>query len=136
MISQRSTAPDHDGSAKPAEDDHLALRKRAVVLIVVAFVLLRAANATMTSIMTLFVTETMRIDVILAGIALGVAAGLEVPALVLIGRLSRRFSSLRLIVTGCVAGIAYYVAMAYVTGPASPSNRSTPGASPRSPASD
>ena len=31
-----------------------------------------------------------------AGIALGVAAGLEVPALILIGRLSRRFSSLRL----------------------------------------
>jgi SET family sugar efflux transporter-like MFS transporter len=68
--------------------------------------------------MTLFVTETMRIDVIWAGIALGVAAGLEVPALVLIGRLSLRFSSLRLIVTGCLAGIAYYVAMAYVTGPA------------------
>ena len=94
----------------------MALRKRAVVLIV-AFVLLQAANATVTSIMTLFVTETMRIDVIWAGIALGVAAGLEVPALVLIGRLSLRFSSLRLIVTGCVAGIAYYVAMAYVTGP-------------------
>ncbi len=59
----------------------------------------------------------MHIDVIWAGIALGVAAGLEVPALILIGRLSRRFSSLRLITTGCVAGIAYYVAMAYVTGP-------------------
>ena len=117
MISQRSAAPDHDGSAKPAEDDHLALRKRAVVLIVAAFVLLQAANATVTSIMTLFVTETMRIDVIWAGIALGVAAGLEVPALVLIGRLSLRFSSLRLIATGCIAGIAYYVAMAYVTGP-------------------
>jgi len=55
--------------------------------------------------------------VIWAGIALGVAAGLEVPALVLIGRLSLRFSSLRLIATGCIAGIAYYVAMAYVTGP-------------------
>ena len=67
--------------------------------------------------MTLFVTETMHLDVIWAGIALGVAAGLEVPALVLIGRLSVRFSSLRLIMTGCVAGIAYYVAMAYVTGP-------------------
>jgi SET family sugar efflux transporter-like MFS transporter len=118
MISQRSTASDHDGSARPTEDDHLTLRKRAVILIVAAFVLLQAANATVTSIMTLFVTETMRIDVIWAGIALGVAAGLEVPALVLIGRLSLRFSSLRLIVTGCVAGIAYYVAMAYVTGPA------------------
>jgi MFS transporter, SET family, sugar efflux transporter len=88
-----------------------------VALIVAAFVLLQAANATVTSIMTLFVTETMRIDVIWAGIALGVAAGLEVPALVLIGRLSLRFSSLRLISTGCVTGIVYYVAMAYVTGP-------------------
>ncbi len=117
MIFQRTAAPDHDGPAKAAADDHLALRKRAVVLIVAAFVLLQAANATVTSIMTLFVTETMRIDVIWAGIALGVAAGLEVPALVLIGRLSLRFSSLGLIVTGCVAGIAYYIAMAYVTGP-------------------
>ena len=118
MISQQSAAPDHDSSAKAAEDDHMALRRRGVALIVAAFVLLQAANATVTSIMTLFVTETMRIDVIWAGIALGVAAGLEVPALVLIGRLSLRFSSLRLIVTGCLAGIAYYVAMAYVTGPA------------------
>jgi SET family sugar efflux transporter-like MFS transporter len=117
MISQRSAAPDHDVQAKAAEEDHLALQRRAVILIVAAFVLLQAANATVTSIMTLFVTETMRINVIWAGIALGVAAGLEVPALILIGRLSRRFSSLRLITTGCVAGIAYYIAMAYVTGP-------------------
>ena len=117
MIFQRTAAPDHDEPAKAAAADHLALRKRAVVLIVAAFVLLQAANATVTSIMTLFVTETMRINVIWAGIALGVAAGLEVPALVLIGRLSLRFSSLGLIVTGCVAGIAYYIAMAYVTEP-------------------
>jgi SET family sugar efflux transporter-like MFS transporter len=117
MISQRSAAPAHAGAAEVVEEDHLALRTRAVVLIVAAFVLLQAANATVTSIMTLFVTETMRINVIWAGIALGVAAGLEVPALILIGRLSRRFSSLRLITTGCVAGIAYYIAMAYVTGP-------------------
>jgi MFS transporter, SET family, sugar efflux transporter len=118
MIAQRSSARDHDGSPKPAEDDYLTLRKRAVVLIVAAFVLLQAGNATVTSIMTVFVTETMRIDVIWAGIALGVAAGLEIPALILIGRLSLRFSSLRLIATGCLAGIAYYVSMAYVTGPA------------------
>jgi SET family sugar efflux transporter-like MFS transporter len=117
MISQRSAAPEHGSSAPHAEDDHLALRTRAVVLIVAAFVLLQAANATVTSIMTLFVTQTMHINVIWAGIALGVAAGLEVPALVLIGRLSIRFSSLGLIMTGCVAGIAYYLAMAYVSGP-------------------
>jgi hypothetical protein len=34
MISQRSAASDHDGPAKAAEEDHLALRTRAVVLIV------------------------------------------------------------------------------------------------------
>ena len=117
MISQRSAALDRGKPAGRAEDDHLALGRGAVVLIVAAFVLLQAANATVTSIMTLFVVETVRIDVIWAGIALGVAAGLEVPALILIGKLSLRFSSLRLVATGCVAGIAYYVAMAYVTGP-------------------
>ena len=117
MIFQRSAAADDGHPTKPAEDDHLALRRSAVVLIVAAFVLLQAANATVTSIMTLFVTETVGLEVIWAGIALGVAAGLEVPALVLIGKLSLRFSSLRLVATGCVAGIAYYVAMAYVTGP-------------------
>jgi hypothetical protein len=45
MISRRSAAPDHGGSAEPAEDDHLALGTRAVVLIVAAFVLLPAVNA-------------------------------------------------------------------------------------------
>ena len=117
MMFRRAAAAEDEGSTRPAEDDHLALRRSAVVLIVGAFVLLQAANATVTSIMTLFVTATVRIDVIWAGIALGVAAALEVPALILIGKLNLRFSSLRLIATGCLAGIAYYVAMAYVTGP-------------------
>ena len=117
MITQRSAAPDPNGPAQPAEDDHLALRRSAVVLIVAAFVLLQAANATVTSIMTLYVAETVQIEVIWAGIALGVAAGLEVPALILMGKLSLRFSSLKLLATGCLAGIAYYVTMAFVTGP-------------------
>ena len=115
MISQRSTATDHDGSAKRAEDDHLALRKRAVALIVAAFVLLQAANPR-TSILTLYLTERCA-STCLGRHRLRRRAGLEVPALILIGRLSLRFSSLRLVTTGCVAGIAYYVAMAYVTGP-------------------
>lgn len=117
MIFQQSGERNNDDPTKTPQDDHLRLGRTAVVLIVAAFVLLQAANATVMSIMTLFVTETVRIDVIWAGIALGVAAGLEVPALLLIGKLSLRFSSLRLIAGGCLAGIAYYVAMAYVTGP-------------------
>jgi MFS transporter, SET family, sugar efflux transporter len=52
-----------------------------------------------------------------AGIALGVAAALEVPALISIGRLSDRYSHLGLIATGCLAGIAYYLGLAFVTGP-------------------
>ena len=53
----------------------------------------------------------------MAGIALGVAAALEVPALILIGRLSERYSRLGLIATSCLAGIAYYLGLAFATGP-------------------
>src|SRR5687768_5065508 len=67
--------------------------------------------------MSLYVTETLGLDMMWAGAALGVAAGLEIPALLLIGRLSYRFSDLRLIASGCVVGIAYYAAMVFVPGP-------------------
>jgi len=67
--------------------------------------------------MTVYVTETLRLDVMWAGIALGVAAALEVPALLIVGRLSERFSHLSLIAVGCLAGIAYYLGLAFATGP-------------------
>ena len=86
------------------------------MLIIAAFVLLQATNATGMTIMTVYVTETMHLDVMWAGIALGVAAALEVPALLLIGRLGERYSRLVLIATSCVAGIAYYLGLAFVTG--------------------
>ena len=79
--------------------------------------LLQATNATGMTILTVYVTETVRLDVLWAGIALGVAAALEVPALILIGRLTERFSSLGLVATGCLAGIAYYLGLAFATGP-------------------
>ena len=82
-----------------------------------AFILLQATNATAMTIMTVYVTETLQLNVMWAGIALGVAAALEVPALLLIGRLSERHSNLGLIATSCVAGIAYYIGLAFVTGP-------------------
>ena len=117
MLAQRSaTHPDTAAPTRSTDDDR-PTPKLGVALIVVAFILLQAANATVVSIMTLFVTETLGLNVIWAGVALGVAAALEVPALVLIGRLSRRFSSLALLTSGAVAGIAYYVAMVFVSGP-------------------
>ena len=110
------TEPDTPVRTTPTDDD-VQLSRTAVVIVVVAFVLLQAGNATVLSILTLYVTDTLRIDVVWAGIALGLAAGLEVPALLAMGRLTHRFSSLRLLVSGCLAGIGYYVGVALITGP-------------------
>ena len=108
-----------DPSATPAAatSDESPVSRAGMVLILAAFVLLQATNATGMTIMTVYVTETLHLDVMWAGIALGVAAALEIPALLLIGRLSERYSHLGLIATSCLAGIAYYLGLAFVTGP-------------------
>jgi SET family sugar efflux transporter-like MFS transporter len=93
------------------------MSRTAVVVIVGAFVILQATNYAVVVIMSVFVTKTLGLKLIWGGIALGVAAGVEIPALLLIGRLGRRYSDLGLIATGCLAGIAYYVGMSYVSGP-------------------
>jgi len=88
-----------------------------VAVIVVVFVALQATNAAAIAVMTLFVTDRMRLPVAWAGVALGVAAALEIPALLAIGRLSRRLPATWLIASGCVAGIVFYTLMAYARGP-------------------
>ena len=115
----RAAAAAVDGSAaKPAAaPEESPVGQAGIVLITAAFVLLQATNATAMTFMTIYVTETLRLDVVWAGISLGVTAVLEVPALILIGRLTEPFSNLGLIATGCVAGIAYYVGVAFVSGP-------------------
>ena len=123
MIAQRNAAD--RGAAAAGEppraaaaiEDESPVGRVGIVLIMSAFVLLQATNATAMTIMTVDVTETLHLDVMWAGIALGVAAALEVPALISIGRLSDRYSHLGLLATGCVAGIAYYIGLANVTGP-------------------
>ena len=124
MISHRSAATraaaatgDSPSTPAAAVPDESPVGRAGIVLIMAAFVLMQATNAAAMTIMTLYVTETLRLDVIWAGIALGVAAALEVPALVFIGRLSDRFSHLGLVATGCLAGVAYYLGLAFVTGP-------------------
>lgn len=116
MLAVRS--PAHAGQAEaagPVGDDQ-PMARTGVAVVVAAFIALLATNNAVVSIMTLFVTTTLGLDVRWAGVALGVAAGLEIPALLLIGRLSQHFSDLGLIASGCVTGIAYYIAMAYVSG--------------------
>jgi SET family sugar efflux transporter-like MFS transporter len=117
MLAQQPAAITDQTAPTQRSGDDQAMAKLGVALIVAAFIALQATNATVVSILVLFVTDALRQDVIWAGVALGAAAALEVPALVLIGRLSRRHSSLVLIASGCVAGVAYYIAMVYVSGP-------------------
>ena len=67
--------------------------------------------------MSLFVTDRLGLGVGWAGVALGVAAGLEIPALLLIGRLTDRVPGSLLLLSGCVAGVVYYAGMAFAHGP-------------------
>ena len=117
MLGERSAGRAGPEAADDAAGSDVPMPKSGVALIVAAFVALQATNAAAVSVMSLFVTRTLGLDVIWAGVTLGVAAALEIPALLAVGRLSRRYSSLALIACGCLAGIAYYVAMAAVTGP-------------------
>lgn len=99
------------------EEDDVSLGTAGIVLVTAAFVLLQATNATAMSFLAVYVPQTMGADVVWAGVALGVAAGLEVPALMIVARLTTRHSSLGLILTSCVAGIAYYLGVAVASGP-------------------
>ncbi|NNC13616.1 MFS transporter [Planctomonas sp. JC2975] len=118
MLRMRQRSPEHAvRKTVDASRDEVAYPIVAVVAIAVAFVALQATNYVVTTVMALFVVNTLQLPVFWAGIALAVAAGAEIPALMIIGRLSRRFSSLTLIAAGCVVGTAFYVLMAVVNGP-------------------
>ncbi len=91
--------------------------RAATALIVAAFVLFQATNATAMAFLALYVTETVGLPILWAGVTLGLAAALEVPALLITGRLADRYPHLTLVAVGAIAGIAYYLGLAAVTGP-------------------
>ena len=105
-----------DPEARPEPDGPLVGRA-AIVAIVAAFTLLQATNATVMSIMTLYVTDDLRLALAWGGVALGLAALLEVPAFWLIGHLSGRLSTRVLMVSGCVAGVVLYIGLLFARGP-------------------
>jgi SET family sugar efflux transporter-like MFS transporter len=115
--SARAVAAAPTSAPAAASSGESPVSRTGIVLIVAAFIVLQATNATGMTIMTVYVTETLQLNLMWAGIALGVAAALEVPALLVIGRLGERHSHLALIAGSCVAGIAYYLGLAFVTGP-------------------
>lgn len=93
------------------------LSRARLAVIIVAFVLIQAANAATTAVLTLFVGDGLGLPLLWAGLALSLAAALEIPALVWLGRLSERFSLTGLMLAGCLAGMAYCVGMAFVREP-------------------
>src|SRR4029453_246807 len=99
------------------QNDSSLPSKWAITGVVMGFTLLQATDSSAVTIMALFVGQKMGGELIWAGIALGVAAALEIPALLVIGRLSRHLSGTVLITSGCMAGILYYAAMTFVADP-------------------
>jgi SET family sugar efflux transporter-like MFS transporter len=112
--SHLATAP---GGGGPGDRLVEAVRRPGVPLLVLALVLLMAANSASVSALPLLVTQELALDVIWSGVALGVAAGLEIPVLLALGRLAPRVGQRRLIAAGCVAGVGYLTAMTFCTGP-------------------
>ncbi|WP_392545207.1 MFS transporter [Oryzobacter telluris] len=121
MIRERSRAALEAESAVavPAVGDRMldAVRRPEVGLLLLAFVLLGAAGNAAVSTLPLLVTERLGLSLVWGGVALGTAAALEIPVLVALGRMSGRFGPRRIIAAGCVAGVAYYLAMTVVGGP-------------------
>ena len=116
MRQHRSAAAE---TPEPARSPHALPRgsRTATVVIIGAFVLFQATNATAMTFMALYVTETVGLSVMWAGIVLGVAAALEVPALMIIGRLGDRISHLTLVAVGAVLSAVYYAGLMLVTEP-------------------
>jgi MFS transporter, SET family, sugar efflux transporter len=118
MIHERSTSRARPAAADAPGDRIVeALRRPGVPVLIAALVLLMAANTASVSALPLLVTQQLGLDVIWSGVALGVAAGLEIPVLLVLGRMVGRYGQRRLIAAGCLAGVAYLVAMALCTGP-------------------
>jgi SET family sugar efflux transporter-like MFS transporter len=117
MLAQRSADQAQPSPPTEAAGDEAPMSRLGVGLVVAAFVALQATNNAVVAIMGVFVTRELGLAVMWAGVALAVAAAFEIPALLVTGRLTRRYSSLGLIASGCLVGIAYYVAMAFVSGP-------------------
>ena len=117
MIRQRSSLDVPAAAPEPGDRLLAAVRRPGVPLLMVALVLLMAAGSAAVSALPLLVTQQLGLDVIWSGIALGLAAGLEIPVLLTLGRVAHRVGQRRLIAGGCAAGVAYFVTMTVCSGP-------------------
>ncbi|WP_210415876.1 MFS transporter [Humibacter ginsenosidimutans] len=77
-------------------------------MLVAAFILLQATNIATVTVATLFVTHDLHAPILWAGAVLGAAALLEIPALMVMGRLHERTPARVLLAIGWGAGVLYY----------------------------
>jgi SET family sugar efflux transporter-like MFS transporter len=112
---RRDTTPPDDPAARPRLLAQLRGWNRWGVL--GAFTLLQATNIATVTIATLFVTRDLGAPIVLAGITLGAAALLEIPALLLIGRLQEHRPVRLLLAGGWASGVVYYGLIALVHEP-------------------
>ncbi len=108
------------GGVRPADvGERLVdtVRRPVVAVLVIGFVMLQATNSAAVAALPLLVTQKLGLGVEWAGIALGVAAGLEIPVLLALGSLSGRVGLLRLLVVGGLFGVGYYAVMTVATTP-------------------
>lgn len=114
-VTAPALGPEEDPA--PSAPPPLRLGRWAVTLVILAVTLFQTTNATAVSFLTIYSVETLQLEALWAGLALGIAAGLEIPALVMFGRIGDRVSHLTVMVLGAVAGVGYYLGIALATGP-------------------
>lgn len=106
LLRRRGPTVGHDKTSRPRLLTQLRGWTRWAL--VTAFVLLQATNIATVTVATLFVTHDLHAPIAWAGVVLGTAALLEIPALMIIGHLHERTSARTLLSTGWGAGVIYY----------------------------
>jgi SET family sugar efflux transporter-like MFS transporter len=89
-----------------------------IVVVVLAITALQAGNTGSVTAMPLLVTEHLHLPTVWAGVALGVCAALEAPALLLLGRLTRTIRPTTLLASGALLAALYYALVPLLASPA------------------
>jgi len=111
------TIPMKRGQSKRMPSHSPARMVLIMALLVGSFSCLQGANIASVSTLGIFVSDNLRIDVMWAGIALGLSAALEVPALGVLARIGDRISIGLIMLSGCVAGLIYFSGLQVVEAP-------------------
>lgn len=106
LLRRRTVVPRKDDAGRPSVLAQLRGRTRWTLM--TSFTLLQATNIATVTITTLFVSRDLYAPIVWAGVVLGTAALLEIPALLTIGHLHARLPTRLLLGAGWVAGAAYY----------------------------